>query len=144
MTDQTLTLSVPQKTYDQLRQRAKHFQHSVEDEALQALERALAGDSPVTEEAVPTLAALALLSSDELRRIAEREPAAESILLLRALRDKRQATGLTDAEEALARDLVHSYDRAVLIRSRALLLLHQRGEDIGALLDGKEPLGVAM
>ena len=98
----------------------------------------------MTEEGVSTLTALALLSSDQLRRIAEREPAAESILLLRALRDKRQATGLTDDEEALARDLVHSYDRPVLIRSWALLLLHQRGEDIGALVDGDEPLGVAV
>ena len=98
----------------------------------------------MTEEAVPTLAALALLSSDELRRIAEREPAAESILLLRALRDKRQATGLTDDQDGLARDLVHSHDRAVLIHSRALLLLHQRGEDISALVDGDEPVGVAV
>lgn len=136
MADQTLTLTVPDKTYQQLRQRAQQLHHSVEDEALQVVERALADESLTTEETVPTLAALALLPSDQLRRIAEREPAAESILLLRALREKRQTAGLTEAEEELARDLVHSYDRAVLIRSRALLLLHQRGEDIKALVDG--------
>jgi predicted solute-binding protein len=88
----------------------------------------------MTDGAAPTLAALALLTSDQLRRIAEREPAAESVLLLRALREKRQASGLSEAEEALVHELVQSYDRAVLIRSRALLVLHQRGEDIAALL----------
>lgn len=134
--NQTLTLSVPGETYEHLRRRAVRHRHSVEDEALATVERALAANGNPEDEAVPTLAALALLGTEDLRQIAAREPAAESILLLRALREKRQTIGLSDAEEALVRDLLHSYDRAVLIRSRALLLLHQRGEDLSALVDG--------
>jgi hypothetical protein len=134
MADRTMTLTVPQATYDQLHQRAMEHEQTVEDEARQAVERALAGASAMTDGATPTLAALALLSSDHLRRIAEREPAAESVLLLRGLREKREASGLSEAEEMLVRELVQSYDRAVLIRSRALLVLHQRGEDIADLL----------
>jgi predicted solute-binding protein len=88
------------------------------------------------DDGVPTLDVLGLLQNEQLRQIAEREPAAESVLLLRVLHQKRDTAGLTDDEEVLARDLVQSYDRAVLIRSRALLLLHQRGEDISALVGG--------
>lgn len=136
MADYTMTVSVRQTTFDQLSQRAEDHQQTVEDELRQTVERALANGTSRLDDGVPTLDVLGLLQNEQLRQIAEREPAAESVLLLRALHQKRDTAGLTDDEEALARDLVQSYDRAVLVRSRALLLLHQRGEDISALVGG--------
>jgi hypothetical protein len=63
-----------------------------------------------------------------------RAPATESALLLEALSAKREERGLSGAEEELVADLIRRYDQAVLLRSRALLLLHQRGVDVRVLV----------
>ena len=58
------------------------------------------------------------------------------MLLLIALNEKRQRDGLTVAEESTVRQLIPHHDRAMLIRAKALALLHQRGEDVRAHVEG--------
>jgi plasmid stability protein len=129
-----VTLDLPQDAYEQLRQRAAQAQRSVEAEAAQTVERALAEEARQSEEGVPSLEALNLLDSEALREVVAGAAAPESALLLGALSAKREQSGLTVEEEELVSDLIRRYDRAVLLRSRALLLLHQRGVDVSAII----------
>ena len=71
-----------------------------------------------------------------LWQLVRRGAETEDVLVLAALNEKRQREGLTSAEESAVRELIRHHDRAVLLRAQALALLRQRGEDIGALIDG--------
>jgi hypothetical protein len=51
------------------------------------------------------------------------------------LRAKRRRSGLTLAEWQRRDELMRQYDRGILIRSRAMLLLKERGHDISVLLE---------
>jgi hypothetical protein len=86
------------------------------------------------------LAVMESLNTGVLWEIIWRGAETQDVLLLGALNEKRQREGLTEGEEAVARDLIRQYDRAVLIRSKALALLHQRGEDVSDLLAGHESM----
>jgi hypothetical protein len=136
MTHRTMTLAMPEATYAALRRRAEQARHSVEDEAIRAMEAALAEPTGLPTDVSLLLASLELLDTDQLLAIVRRAPVVEDAAVLAALNEKRQTTRLTEAEEALVRDLVGRYDRAVLIRAKALALLHERGEDVHALIAG--------
>jgi hypothetical protein len=58
------------------------------------------------------------------------------VRLLTTLNEQRERDGLTEGEEVVVRESIRQCDRAVLIRSKALALLQQRGEDISTLVGG--------
>lgn len=136
MTDQTITITVPQETYEPFRRRAERTQRSVEEVVLEAMQAALTHGGSTAEERQTVLAALALLDTTALWQLIRRGAETEDILLLAALNEKRQREGLTPDEEGVVRELIRHHDRAVLLRAKALALLRQRGEDVGALVDG--------
>jgi hypothetical protein len=78
------------------------------------------------------LVSLALLDTPAFWRLVQHGVENEGTLLLAALNEKRQQQGLSEAEESLVRALIPRHDRAVLIRAKALALLHQRGEHVRA------------
>jgi hypothetical protein len=53
---------------------------------------------------------------------------------MQSLQFKRQREGLSGDERALEVALAREYDRRMLIRSKALLLLKQRGHDVTELV----------
>lgn len=134
MAHRTMTLAFPDEIYDQLRRRAEQSHRGVEDEALRLMEGALSTAPCLPDDLAALLAALTLLDSAHLHQLAQRAPAAEDATILAALRDKRQMSGLTPDEERLILDLIQRYDRAVLVRAKALAVLHERGEDIRTLV----------
>ena len=136
MTDRTITVAVPQETFEPFRERAEQAQRSVEEAVLEAMRAALTDGTSTTEERQPVLAALALLDTAALWQIVRRGAETEDVLVLAALNEKRQREGLTPAEEHAVRELIRHHDRAVLLRAKALALLRQRGEDVSALVAG--------
>lgn len=84
--------------------------------------------------AVTAVAALELLSDEELWRAARNPLAEADRARLEALNLKQQKENLTPAEEEdLDRLLLH-YDRSVLLRAEAARLLKERGHDVSGLL----------
>jgi plasmid stability protein len=133
MSHLTITVTVPQETYESFRQRAERDHRSVEEAVLEAMQSSLTEGEGVAEYRQTVLAALDSLDTDTLRQIVTRGAETEDVLLLVALNEKRQREGLKAAEQDVVRQLIRQHDRAVLIRAKALAVLHQRGEDISAL-----------
>ena len=136
MSDQTITIAVPEGTYEPFRQHAEQRQRSVEEAVVDAMQAVLSGDERGTGDRQAVLAALTLLDTATLWQLVRRGAETEDVLVLAALNEKRQRAGLTAAEEGVVRDLIRHHDRAVLLRAKALALLRQRGEDVGALVNG--------
>ncbi len=120
----TLTLNVPDVLYTSLKRRAERTNRSVEAELLDVL----AGAVPVADELPADLAAavspLAVLDDAALERAARARLPEEAAALLEAL---------TDAEAATLAGLVRQYERGLLVRAQAVLLLSQRGHDVSHL-----------
>ena len=134
MAHQTVTLMLPDDTYEQLRQRAEQEQRSIEVEALRAVEAGLAGAPALPPDLAATLAAMALLDDEALWQAARLQlPEAEQALLA-TLNDKLQREGLTEAEQRTLADLATRQGRVVAMRAEAVALLHGRGHDVSALV----------
>jgi hypothetical protein len=132
---QTITIAIPEETYEPFRQHAERARQSVEDAVVEAMRAALDDGNEVGAEGrQATLAALSLLDTPTLWQMIQRGAENEDVLLLAALNEKRQRQALTEAEEHVVRDLIRRHDRAVLLRAKALALLRQRGEDVSALV----------
>jgi hypothetical protein len=136
MAYQTITVAVPDETYEPFRERAERARLSVEEAMVEAIQTALDEGESVAEDRQIVLTALDSLDTGGLRQIVTRGAETEDVLLLAALNEKRQREGLTAAEESLVRQLIRQHDRAVLIRAKALAVLHQRGEDVSDLVGG--------
>jgi hypothetical protein len=121
---------------NRFRHRAQLARRSVEDEVRLALEATLVEIDQPLDDLAPALEALDRLATDQLWALVRSRAASEEATVLAALNDKRQAQGLTAAETTLAHELSGRYDRAVLLRAKALALLHQRGVDVRPLVDG--------
>lgn len=136
MSDQTITIAVPEGTYEPFRQHAEQRRRGVEEAVVDAMQAVLSGDEAASADPHAVLAALTLLDTPTLWQLVSRGAETEDVLVLAALNEKRQREGLTPAEEAAVRQLIRHHDRAVLLRAKALALLRQRGEDVGALVSG--------
>lgn len=134
----SITLNIPVGLYKRLEQQALKKHHTVEDEVLQAVVRELPLPAPQSEtvplELTEKLAAMELLDEVALRRAAQ-GMSPRRAAQLRALNDKRQREGfLTSKEIEQQFQLLREYEQKMLIRSKALALLTERGQDISELL----------
>jgi plasmid stability protein len=133
MTTQTVTLSVPAELYLRLQQCAAESQRSIEQELLQLLTSALS-DHTVPRELAEAMASLSALSDSELWQVSRSQLTTEATQELESLHFKRQREGLSQQEEQRADELERLFDRLVLLRSKAAVLLKQRGHDVTALV----------
>ncbi|MCU0491699.1 MAG: hypothetical protein MUD01_08930 [Chloroflexaceae bacterium] len=133
MAAQHLTLALPELIYQQLQERARQAQRSVEDEAADVLTEAVVSPARLPEDLETELAALQLLHDHELWQAARMRLSDEATTQLARLNRKRQREGLTAAEEQQASLLLRQYDRVMLVRAQAAALLKHRGHDISSL-----------
>ncbi len=134
MAIQTMTLHMPDALYDRLKQRAAHTRRSVEEELLEVLAAAIPMTRELAAGIADVLSPLALLDDDALWRSARSHLAAESAAELEALHLKRQREGLIETEAETATGLVRQYERAMLVRAQAAVLLKGRGYDVACLV----------
>jgi hypothetical protein len=134
MAVQTVTVNVPGALYTRLQRRAEQANRTVEAELLDVLATAVPVADELPADLAEAVSPLALLDDEALGRAARSPLAAEAAARLEELHLKRQREGLTAAEAEALSGLVRQYERAMLVRSQAVALLHQRGRDVSHLL----------
>jgi hypothetical protein len=131
---QHVTLNVPGTLYDRLRRRAEEAHRTVEDELLHVVAAAIPGADDLPAELDEAVSQLAVLDDAALfgaARAAMPKDAAEE---LERLHHKRQREGLTEAEAQAAAALTRLYERFMLVRAEAAVLLAHRGHDLSGVL----------
>ncbi len=130
----TVTLDLSPEVYNQLQQRAHHHQRRLEEEASLALAAAVSTPPVLQDDLETVLDALNTLDDDTLWQVSHSQPTVEDGVLLNALVDKRRRLGLTPAEEQWLAELGERHDRVMVLRAKAVALLHQRGVDVSERL----------
>lgn len=134
MSTQSLTLTIPNPMYEQLKQRAQQSRRSVEEETLEALATALPTEGGLPAELCEALGSLNSLDDAALWEAARSQLFPNINVELEALHLKRGREELTDAESRRLDNLVRQYERHMLVRAQAAVLLKQRGHDLNELV----------
>ncbi|MFQ5594707.1 MAG: hypothetical protein ACE5HA_11225 [Anaerolineae bacterium] len=130
---QTVTVRLPDMLYQQIEQRARRMRRSVEDELVALVAAALPSMDDLPADIADEMAQLGLLTDDELWQAAVTTLTSRESERMQALLLKRQRETLTPQEEQEAKVLLHRYDRTMLVRAQAAVLLKERGHDISGL-----------
>ncbi len=125
MTDQTITLTVPEHIYERARNLAETTHQPLEVVFLHELEHAFLPLLPPDEEA--ELASLKGLSDDALWTIAREQMAALLQTRMQELMDKNSLGTIAPDEYKELEDLVDRGQRLMLRKSEAAALLTERG-----------------
>ncbi|MEX0701677.1 MAG: hypothetical protein WD069_06225 [Planctomycetales bacterium] len=134
MSNQTVTLNIPQPLYQQLKERAEQAERSVEDETLDVLASVVPSGGRLPDELANAVDSLRSLDDAALWNAARSRLPAEVSQELEDLHLKRQREGLSDEEERKVAELKRKYERHLLIRAQALALLKERNHDVGDLV----------
>ena len=135
MAVQTLVLNVPSPTYDVLKQRAEQEKRSVEDVSLEVLATAVPMSEELSADQNEAIEALSLLDDRALLRAARSHLPKKAAAQIESLHRKRQRQGLTETETEKLEALVRQYERYMLVRAQAAVLLKQRGHDVSKILN---------
>src|SRR6266508_6191205 len=133
MTGRSVTIEVPEYLYDRLKRRADEARLSLEAEVVQTLASTVPPDDRLEPELEDALAGLVLLDDQALWHLARRRLPQRSARRLQSLHDKLRREGLTEDERQVEARLVAEYERTMLMRAQAAVLLKQRGHDITEL-----------
>ncbi len=128
MNQQPVLLQIPEELYERVRQIAENSNRSLEAVLLESL-TLIFGNLPDEEVLTPEL--LETFADDQLWTIVRRPFASTPDNRLRELTEASKQGHLTDNEQAEMETLIEAVDRYVFLRSKALLLLKQRGYDVG-------------
>lgn len=134
MATRSLTIEIPEVLFDRLQQRAMRSQRSVQAEVLDALTTAVDDGDALPDDLAHELARLSLLDDPALWRTARMRLPAGAVHELESLHAKRGQAGLSPAEADRLTELLHEYDRIMLVRAQAAALLRSRGHDVQDLL----------
>lgn len=137
MISQPITIDLPVPLYDRLKERAAQSHNTVEEQVLEVVTAAIPLTEELDAEQNDALAQLTMLDDEALLRAARTRLATEISTELERLHVKRQREGITPEEQEHLRILVRQYERTMLVRAQAALLLQQRGFDLSVL--GIEP-----
>ncbi len=135
MTLQTVTLHLPEKLYERIKQSALLKNRTVEDELVGTVEAVWVDDDTAVlpDDLAEEISQLTLLDDEHLWRAARMKVAPEKTERVQALITKQRAEGLTETEEEEIRQLQYFAHRVMLIRAEAAVLLKRRGFDISSL-----------
>ena len=132
---QQITISLPERLYQQVEKLSQAKQRSVAEEVVAIVSSALPDQEDIHADLKVELDHLDQLSDEELWRAARVTAPVEKTDRMQILLDKQQLEGLTAVEREEAELLAHFFDRIMLIRARASVLLKSRGHDITPLLN---------
>lgn len=126
MSYQTITLDLPDEVYERVRQAAEDSQRPVESvlvDTIALMFGEMAADSLLPDH-------LEKLTDEQLWAVVYRPLAWPLDARLRELTALGKSGALSDDEQAEMETLIDAVDRYVLLRSKALLLLKQRGHEV--------------
>jgi len=127
MSRSTVTVDLSPDVYVELLERARRRQRQVEEEAGLALAAAVRAPSVLPDDLETTLDTL---DDDTLTRVSYSQPSVDDGILLAALVEKRRRDGLNPLEERWLAGLGERHDRVMVLRAKAVALLHERGVDV--------------
>ncbi len=131
MSDSTVTLKLPASLYEKLQQVARRQQRPVEMLMLDSLMLLFEEPSEVLN-LQPEM--LHSFSDEQLWALVYRRLALPQEARLEELAAKGSAGNLTGLETKEQAQLIAAFDRYVLLRSQALVMLKQRGHDVESRL----------
>lgn len=129
-----VTVQVPESLYDLLRQRAAEAARTVQEELLDALGKQLAADESTADRMRSVLKPMDQYVDSQLWEVARTRLSAASNERSQELNDKQREIGLSPAERVELESLLTQYEWHVLLRSKALAILKNRGHDISPLI----------
>lgn len=134
MSSHALTLNLPDPVYRRLQLQADASQRTIEEETLDMLLALTPETSPAEAEWADVTTQLDVLDDASLWDIARNSPNRLEATELEQLHLKRQREPLNDSELKRLADLMHHYERNMLARAHAALLLKNRGHDVSTLI----------
>lgn len=129
-----ITIEVPDGLFALLQRRAAVSKRTVQQELLSALSAKLASDEGDAARMEGVLEGMRSYSDSQLLETVQTKLPSASSERSQLLNDKQRESGLTPAERVELESLVTQYEWHVLLRSKALALLHERGHDVSPLL----------
>lgn len=142
VTTQTVTLQLPESIYERVQRTAQMLQRPVEEFLLDTVTTALPLLDDLPPELVEDMAALALLNDKALWRVAQSTLSKAAQKRLDWLLDQQGRRELAPAEQQELDQLLHEYERVVLTRAQAAVLLKQRGYDLSDPTVFNKPLEI--
>lgn len=131
---QELTISLPEKIYQQMQKQSQETKRSVADEVTAVVAASIPEQTQLPLDLEEELAQLELFTDQELWRAAQVTAPDDQTARMQDLVEKQQLEGLTAVEKAEARLLSNYFNRVMLVRAKAAVLLQSRGYDIDQLI----------
>lgn len=133
MSARQVTIELPASTFERIKKRAEDSNRSLPDEIVQVVVGAVPSPEDLPDDVAPRLDALNFLSDNDLWKIARCSFSPASSTLLADLNSRFERGALTTDEARQREALLSEYDRQVLVRAQAAVLLKRRGFDVAAL-----------
>lgn len=127
---QEITISLPASIYRLVQKQSQVMQRSIAEEVVAVVSAALPDQELLSAELEKELSELSLFSDEELWRAARISAPETKNVRIQELVDKQQLEGLTEGEKAEAALLSDFFNRIMLVRARAAVLLKERGYNI--------------
>jgi len=129
MSQKTIVLDIPDELYERLQEAAEASGRSVEHVLLESIEVIFQAETEL-----PRVETFADCTNELLWSVVQRRLSWSQSLRLRELSGKNKVQPLTEIEQTELVHLLDLVDNYMLMRSEALLLLKQRGQNIDAYL----------
>lgn len=130
MSQQVVTLNIPQPIYEQLRQAAKKKHRSVNELMIEAIAAATSPANLSTSQLRSDLAQMTYLNDAALWQAARATLSSTQRKRMENLHHKKQREELSAEEQVEAASLETLYLDTLLVRAQAAVLLKQRNYDI--------------
>lgn len=135
MNSQQVTITLPEPIYQRVKRQSQLMQRSVADELAAAVTASLPEQETLPPDIEQELSELDLFTDEELWRAARMTAPADKTERMQVLVEKQQLEGLTDTEKQETAVLSHFFNRVMLVRAKAAVLLKERGHDVDQLLN---------
>lgn len=135
MNSQQVTITLPETIYQRVKRQSRLMQRSVADELAAVVASSLPEQETLPPDIERDLSDLDLFTDEELWRAARLTAPANKTERMQTLVEKQQLEGLTDSEKQETAVLAHFFNRVMLVRAKAAVLLKKRGYDIDQLLN---------
>jgi plasmid stability protein len=130
-----LTIELPDALYERVRQRAETKNQTIEAEVVETVSNAIPDIEGLAPELEAALKNLENLNDKALWKLARTKMSAKEIKKIHNLHYKRQDTNLSQNEEQELAELMQRYNKDILVRAKAAVILKRRGYDISSLVE---------
>jgi hypothetical protein len=135
MNSQQITITLPEPIYQRVKRQSQLMQRSIVDELVAAVTSSLPEQETLPPDIEQELSELDLFTDEELWRAARMTVPADKTGRMQVLVEKQQLEGLTDSEKQETAVLSHFFNRVMLVRAKAAVLLKERDHDVDQLLN---------